>query len=162
MIDADDVMQVTYMEAFLQIERLSAKDPESFRAWLRRIAQNNLRDAIRELERLKRPHPDRRMHRPAGNDSYVTLIEVLGSSGVTPSRAVAAAEAAAVIQAALTQLPPDYARVITLYDLESLEIADVAEQLGRSPGAVHMLRVRAHDRLRACLLQESDFFTKTA
>ena len=49
-LDADDVMQVTYVEAFLQMDRLAARDAAGFVGWLRRIAQNNLRDAIKEMQ----------------------------------------------------------------------------------------------------------------
>src|SRR5262245_35309763 len=60
-LDADDVMQVTYIEAFLQIGSLTARDPAGFLGWLRRIAQHNLRDAIKELDRKKRPPPAKRV-----------------------------------------------------------------------------------------------------
>ena len=63
---------------------------------------------------------------------------------------------------ALTGLPPDYAAVIRLYDLEGRPIEDVARELRRTPGAVHMLRVRAHDHLRERLGAESHFFTRGA
>jgi len=162
MIDADDVMQVTYMEAFLQMQNLRAASAQSFVGWLRRIAQNNLRDAIKELERKKRPHPARRAHAPGGEDSYVTLVEMLGESGASPSRHVAREEAAEAIDSVLRQMPPDYAKVIRLYDLECREIDEAAEAMGRSAGAVHMLRARAHDRLRGLLGHETDFFTHTA
>jgi len=158
-IDADDVMQITYLEAFLRIGTITANDGATFCAWLRRIAQNNLRDAIKELDRQKRPSPTKRVHGAAGEDSYVTLIERLGQTSATPSRHVAHAEAAAVIDAALDRLPPDYAKVIRLYDLGNHEISEVAAQMKRSPGAIHMLRSRAHERLRTLLGTETDFFT---
>ena len=59
-LDEDDVMQVAYMEAFLHIDQLEAHDGRSFTGWLTRIAENALRDAIRGLERKKRPQPEQR------------------------------------------------------------------------------------------------------
>lgn len=159
-IDADDVMQVTYMEAFLQMRNLAATDAAGFIAWLRRIAKNNLQDAIKELSRKKRPPPGRRIRRGAGDESYVTLVEVLGGDTGTPSRAVAQDEAAAVLRDMLDRLPPDYAKVVQLYDLDGRDISDVCEELGRSAGAIHMLRARAHARLRSMLGEETNFFTK--
>ena len=41
--------------------------------------------------------------------------------------------------------------VIRLVDLEQKPFAEVANELDRSIGAVHMLRSRAHDRLRELL-----------
>ncbi|MEM8678589.1 MAG: sigma-70 family RNA polymerase sigma factor [Planctomycetota bacterium] len=161
-LDADDVMQVTYMEAFLQMESLSATETSGFVAWLRRIAQNNLRDAVKELGRKKRPHPAHRVHAAADQDSYVTLVEVLAQASETPSRAVAKDEAATALNSILSRLPPDYAEVVRRYDLLGEEIGSVAEAMGRSSGAIHMLRKRAHDRLRGLLGAETDFFSKTA
>ena len=48
-------------------------------------------------------------------------------------------------------LPPDYARTIQLYDLEDRSVEEVAAAMGRSAGAVFMLRTRALDRLRVLL-----------
>src|SRR5262245_41502910 len=42
-LEPADVMQVTYLEAFLQIRRFDPARGASFEAWLRRIAENNLR-----------------------------------------------------------------------------------------------------------------------
>ena len=56
-LDAADVMQVTYLEAFLQVHQLADRTPAGFQRWLNRLAENNLRDAIKALERQKRPDP---------------------------------------------------------------------------------------------------------
>ena len=162
--DADDVMQVTYLEAFLQQSSLTANTEVSFVAWLRRIAMNNLRDAIKELGRQKRPHPANRVHgaKVAGTDSYVSLIHTLSSAEDTPSRHVAQDEASKAIESILQQMPADYATVIRRYDLGGEPIQQVAQSMGRSAGAVHMLRARAHERMRVMIGSETDFFSRTA
>src|SRR5262244_2160831 len=43
-LDAGDVMQVTYLEAFLRISSFDPQRAEAFAAWLRRIAEHNLLD----------------------------------------------------------------------------------------------------------------------
>src|SRR5262245_50784441 len=48
-LEADDIMQVTYMEAFLRIGFFQSRGEGAFLAWLTSIARNNLRDAVREL-----------------------------------------------------------------------------------------------------------------
>ncbi|MCK4660113.1 MAG: hypothetical protein KAV82_11380 [Phycisphaerae bacterium] len=68
-LDGADVMQVTYMEAFLRIGQFAGRTPETFVAWLTRIAENNLRDAIKELERAKRPDPRRRVRCGYGRET---------------------------------------------------------------------------------------------
>lgn len=162
LIDADDVMQVTYMEAFLHAGDIRANNTAGFLNWLHNVAANNLRDAIKELGRKKRPSPAMRVGGGAKDQSYATLVELLGADSSTPSRHVAREEAAAAINAALARMPADYAEVVRLYDLEEQDIAAVGSRLGRSKGAVYMLRARAHDLLRSLLGQEADFFSRTA
>lgn len=161
LIEPDDVMQVTYLEAFVQLGRASIKDEASFVAWLTRIAENNLRDAVRALGRAKRPDPRKRVTGPANEDSYVGLVEVLGVTTTTPSRAAARNEAVSVMEAALAKLPAAYARVVRLYDLECRPIEEVSRELGRSAGACYMLRARAHDALREAMGTASQFFSAT-
>lgn len=146
-LEPSDVMQVTYLEAFLEV---GSFDPNrgTFRSWLQRIAENNLRDAIRGLERAKRPQPQDRIRPTSRDESMMGLIDQLGAISTTPSRAVRRDEALRLLDAAIVALPETYADVIRWYDLEGRTIEDVAQTLGRSAGAVHMLRARAHDRLR--------------
>jgi RNA polymerase sigma-70 factor (ECF subfamily) len=161
-LDEDDVMQVTYLEAFLLIEQFTPRGPGSFMAWLSQVAENNLRDALRGLQAVKRPNPKRRVQvsGTASRDSFVALVDLLGTDHGTPSRVAAIDEATQFVEAALGQLPPDYERVVRLYDLEGQSAADVAAQLGRSPGAIYMLRARALERLKNSLGSESRFFSK--
>lgn len=160
-LDADDVMQVTYMEACMKLDRFTGGGASGFLAWLSRLAENNLIDAIRSLESAKRPDPRKRIGpvRRSYEDSVVTLVEMLGSTSMTPSRVAGKAEAGRFLEAALARLPADYAKVIRLYDLEGRSIGEVASQLGRSEGAVYMLRARAHEQLKEFLGPAGRFFT---
>lgn len=159
LLDVDDVLQVSYMEAFLLIERFVPAGPGAFRAWLTRIAENNLQDAIKSLDRAKRPDPRKRVHGPPGEESFVALVEVLGVTNSTPSQHAARGEYQTAIDSALAKLPPDYARVVRMYDLEGRSSQEIAAALGRSTGAVFMLRARAHDKLRDLLGSSSQFFS---
>src|SRR5262245_23679710 len=84
LIDADDVMQVTYLEAFLQIRRFQPQGLPAFIGWLARIAENNLRDAIKELERIKRPPPERRISPSTPQESCTAFLQLLGVTRTTP------------------------------------------------------------------------------
>ncbi len=162
MLEPADVMQVTYMEAFLEVGKYEADGSVSFRSWLQRIAENNLKDAIRGLQRRKRPQPANRVEAPASADSTWELYAHLGVTTTTPSRFATARERAEHLTAAIEALPEDYGMVVQLYDLQGLPMAEVAERMNRSPGAAHMLRARAHDRLRNLLLERSGMFGTSA
>lgn len=161
-LDADDVVQVTCLEAFLYIDRFGPRGPGSFVAWLRQIAEHNLRDAIRGLSAGGRRLPVGHVAAPAGEDSYVALYEYLGAATTTPSRQAAREEARVKLLEACGRLPEDYRRVVELYDLQQQGVAAVAEAMERSPGAVFMLRARAHDRLRELLGTASRFLSTSA
>ncbi len=162
-LDPADIMQVTYLEAFLRVREVQARSIAGFLAWLTRLAQNNLRDAIRELERQKRPDPRQQVHCAAATDSSTTTMHrFAGPPGETPSHNAASAEARKAVTAALTRLPPDYAAVVRLTFLEDRAVPEAAAALGRSAGAVYMLRARALDRLRELLGSESRFLSDGA
>jgi RNA polymerase sigma-70 factor (ECF subfamily) len=161
-IGPDDIMQVTYVEAFLRVRQFSGSEPAKFLAWLRQIARNNLLDAIRGLECDKRPPPGKRVAAPDTDQSYVDLCAVFGVTSQTPSRVVGGDEARSLVQQALRRLPPDYEWVIRLFDLEGRSGPEVAEAMNRSRGAVFMLLARARERLRVLLGPESQFFSRGA
>ncbi len=158
-LDVEDVMQVTFMEAFLQIGQLRQHDQRSMVAWVTRIAEHNLHDAIRGLQADKRPQPARRVQAAESPNSWETLLGQIGGTGTTPSRAAERHEIADLVGAAIARLPADYAKVIRLHAQEGHPALEVGRAMGRSRGAVHMLRARAVDRLREELGSASKFFT---
>lgn len=161
-LEPGDVMQVTYLEAFMQIGSFRPDRADAFTAWLRRIAENNLRDAIRGLERQKQPQPSRRVEAGVTTDSFVCLYEHLAATSATPSRIVAKEDTKRLLEAAIARLPDDYAATVRMYDLEGRPIAEVCKAMNRSAGAVHMLRARAHDRLCELLGSASNWFGSRA
>lgn len=159
-LEEDDVMQVTYMEAYTRLSLFKGGGVSGFLAWLTRLAENNLIDAIRALESAKRPDPRRRVEAPRSHEeSVVALVEMLGSSSGGPSRVAAKDEAGRFLTAALSRLPADYEKVVRLYDLMGKSVREVAEEMGRSEGAVYMIRARAHDQLKDLLGPGGRFFT---
>ncbi len=160
LLDADDVMQVSYLEAFLQIRKFVGQTSEAFLAWLTQIAENNLRDAVRELGRDKRPPPQKRMGAPSPTDTSVTFFETLGGSTWTASKKMAKQEIQNLLREAVARLPTSYRQVVELYDLAGQPAQQVAQTITRSVGAVYMLRARAHDQLRAILGTSSQFFSR--
>lgn len=159
-IELDDVLQVTYLEAFLHIRESGLTSMNGFVNWLKRIAENNLRDAVRELSAAKRPQD--RIPTPEGMDSYLSLFERFGNSSSTPSRTAGKREIHQIVLSAINQLPPDYATVLRLFEIEGRSGQEVAASMGRTHGGVRMLLARARDRLRETLGNSSIYFSDTA
>ncbi len=155
--DVDDILQVTYLEAYLRVEQFNPDGPGSFRAWLTRIAENNLQDAIRSLGREKRPPREKQVRLPSLEDSYVTLFLLLGGTTHTPSKHLARQDAEVLLEAALTKLPRDYETVVRLSDLQGLAGSEVARAMNRTLASVYMLKGRAHARLAELLGSPSQF-----
>ena len=66
---------------------------------------------------------------------------------------------AEALEGALGALPPDYEKVVRMYDLEGKPVREVAAALKRSEGAVWMLRARAHERLKEIMGEAGKFFS---
>ena len=161
-IDEDDVMQVTYLEVVTRLDTFHGGGSAGFLAWMSRLAENNLIDAVRMLEADKRPNPKKRVGiQPVSDEdsSAFALIDLIGVTVTTPSEGARGHEIREILNTVLSRLPPDYATVIRLYDLQGRSVSEVAAELNRSEGAVYMLRARAHDRLRDLLPGESRFFS---
>lgn len=149
LLAAEDVLQQTYTDAFVGIQGFVPVGDGAFGSWLRSMARNNVRDAVRALEADKRGGG----LRPLGAQDLATsaagLLDRLGAGTQTsPSAHLARSEAAAAVLAAVDGLPAVYSLVIRRMDLEGAGAAAVARELGRSAGAVHLLRQRALARLR--------------
>lgn len=155
LVTADDVLSQTGIDAFLGIGLLDADDERGFLAWLKRIASNNLIEAKRQLDAVKRPPPGGQI-RPAKTQSTQTLLDaIFGFESQTPSRVLADREAQEKLNAAIDRLPPHYQQVVRLIDLQCLSAAEVGETLGYTTGAIHMIHRRAHKHLCAILLEIS-------
>ncbi len=158
LLSDDDVMQQTYADAFRSVTQFVSQGEGSFGKWLATLARCNVRDAVKMLEAQKRGGDRRRVDRRAGDESAVALFEELATTGSTPSQHAASAEARADLEKAIRVLSPTYRQVVQMYDIEGRTIQEVATALNRSPGAVYMLRSRAHDRLRETLGRTSKYF----
>jgi RNA polymerase sigma factor (sigma-70 family) len=159
LLSEDDVMQQTYADATAKIGRMVSDSDSSFAKWLRTVARRNLRDAVKALETDKRGGDRNRVEAWSDDDSVAALLDIVAGTTTSPSRGAARNEQCADIRAAINKLPADYAKVVTLYDLEGRPPAEVAAALERSLGAMYMLRARAHERLHEILGRTSAFFS---
>lgn len=151
-IDADDVLQEVYAEAFRSVARFEDRGPGSFERWLATIAMRCLRGEIRRQRSAKRGGGWGRVHHVGGGDeSAVTLLRLIESSESTPSRQVARWEARDALAAVLETLPAGCADVVQLVYFEGCTVAEAAERLGRTERAVHSLCYRAKVALRTTL-----------
>lgn len=159
LLSPEDVLQQTCADAFLHIDRFKPRAEGAFFAWLCTIADHNLANALEMLEAEKRGGGRRQVGRRSPDDSLTELYELVAVTESTPSRLAARDERRLELEHALRQLPEDYRRVVQMFDLEGQPAKEVAEALDRSPGAVYMMRARAHRWLGELLGSASRLLT---
>ena len=113
-------------------------------AWLRRILARNLADQIKHHQSQKATSiAISRCNRWSTRRTR----RVAAATFSTPSAHAREREQAVILANALALLPPDHREVVTLRHVEGLSFQEVAAQMGRTPGAVRMLWMRALEGL---------------
>ena len=161
-VSADDVLQEAYLVVFRKMREFEPGQPGGFHAWLTKIAENRLADLIRRQRRAKRWGGRTPAELRVGNDdsTVIDMLQMLAADSRTPSREARMHEAAAAVQTALENLKEDNREALRLRYLEGLSVAELAERMGRSEGAVHMLCTRGLQSLREELGDLSRFLSR--
>jgi RNA polymerase sigma-70 factor (ECF subfamily) len=146
-VDASDVVQQTLLEAHAKKDQF-AGDDAGMAAWLRRALANNIRDAFRRLRRYKRDVARERSLEQAVEESSLRLANCLAAKGPSPSFQAAKTEDLLRLADALQELPDGQREAVALHHLHGWALAEIAEHLGRSDGAVAGLLHRGVRRLR--------------
>ena len=133
--DAEDATERTFLAALAALERY--RDTGStFRAWLFRIAHNQLANALRARGRQQEASLDAVVEQATDDD---------------PAGALGRAEDRRRLQRALEELPEDRRQVVVLRFVDGLSAREIGAVLDRSEGAVRVLQHRALRDLAAIL-----------
>ncbi|OHB65852.1 MAG: hypothetical protein A2V70_16575 [Planctomycetes bacterium RBG_13_63_9] len=162
-IDADDVLQESFLAAAQRLEHYVANPSWSPFVWLRMIIMQTLTD-------MHRHHLGTQM-RDAGREAVapgcrypqtttVSLAAQLVGHLTSPSQAAARAEAIAEVEQAIAAMDPLDQEVLALRHFEELSNSEVAEVLEIQQKAASIRYVRALKRLRTALSQIPDFFER--
>jgi RNA polymerase sigma-70 factor (ECF subfamily) len=131
--DGEDLAAETWLDVAGGLDRFQG-DEWAFRRWLFTIARRRLIDHRRRRDRA--PYSgaglDALSARPGRDDTEGSVL---------------ATEDTEAALARIAALPRDQGEVILLRVLARLDVADVAEILGKKPGAVRVLQHRALRRL---------------
>ena len=147
-LDASDVVQETFLEAYQAFPNFRGGDEVTFLAWLRQILVSTLAMAVRHYVGTKQR--DVRLER----DIYVRVDQSslfwnqLVSDISTPSLKVSRKEMEAHLLRAMSQLPEHYQEVLRLRHSEGYPFQEIARQMGRTVDSVQKIWVRALAQLR--------------
>jgi RNA polymerase sigma-70 factor (ECF subfamily) len=134
--ECEDLLQQTFLACLTS--RDAIRDGGSFRAFLFGVARMQL------LTHFRRSHRARQI------DFNVTSVRDLGT---TPTSAIARAERAELIRAALRAIPVDQQIALELTYWEGMDAPSVARVLGIPENTVYSRLTRARLRLRESLLE---------
>ncbi len=140
-VSPSDIVQESCLEAQRDFPLFQGTTEDEFRAWLRRLTLNNIRNAERaHLETEKRD-----VRRETKDSS---LRNVAGDSEATGMERLIASERLFHLQAAMQRLSPDYRDVIRMRNYERLSFEEIAVRMERSSEAARKLWCRAIETLQ--------------
>ncbi len=137
--DADDVVQDTFLRAYLAIGRYDERD--QFRGWLFRILTNQCRNFITSRGRRTR--------------RFVQDEQAI-ESAPSPSVALRAQVEDALLLRALAQLDPLQREALLLKYAEGMEYTEMSAMTGVGESALKMRVKRGSERLRTLLADTGD------
>jgi RNA polymerase sigma-70 factor (ECF subfamily) len=137
--DADDVVQDTFLRAYLAIGRYDERD--QFRGWLFRILTNQCRNFITSRGRRTR--------------RFVQDEQAI-ESAPSPSVALQAQVEDALLLRALAQLDPLQREALLLKYAEGMEYTEMSAMTGVGESALKMRVKRGSERLRTLLADTGD------
>lgn len=152
----EDILQLTFLQAFRDIGRFESRADASFGDWLARIADNRLLDAIKQAGRAKRGGELQRVE-VRDESRVLSLLDWIAADDTSPLSAVARSEAIAALQVALTTLRADQRQAIQLRLLDGKSLEEAAAAMNRSPDAVRGLVQRGKQELKEALGRASQW-----
>ena len=154
-VSASDVVQETLLEAHRDFQNFAGTSLEEFTGWLRKILFHNLATAIENhVLTAKRDVRKQRSLDEKHNDANQTAAgfkHSLEANVSSPSSPIVRNESLEQLRLAISHLPESYRLVIEMRHFEGLSFNEIAERIGRNPGATRMLWVRAVEKLKTKL-----------
>ena len=148
-IGPSDVVQETAVDMHRDFGQFTGTTAEECFAWLREVLRNNVVDSIRRYRESRKRDAARETRL---ENASLADLNGLRQLGKPPDGSAIRREEAAVINAALGRLPPDYRRVLELRYWRGMSFVAMASEFGRSPEAVRKLWYRALERLQGELV----------
>jgi len=143
-LESMDLVQDAFMAAVKDLDKFTYRDEGDFLRWMSKIAENRIRDNLRQLHANKRDMRrevpiDHRVPTAGGNG--IQMPEPIRTT--TPSVIMSVGEELDKLENAMSLLKPEYREVVILSQIEGLSLKDIGGRLGKTPDAVRMLLARA-------------------
>jgi RNA polymerase sigma-70 factor (ECF subfamily) len=155
-LDASDIVQQAILQAHERRDQFRGGTEGEWLAWLRAILANALAAAGRRFDAQARD-PGRERSLEAELERSASRLEgLLAADQTSPSERAVRGEEYLRLGRALSLLPEDQRRVVELHYLKGLQVAEVAERIGRTRPAAVGLLFRGLKRLRELLREPGE------
>jgi RNA polymerase sigma-70 factor (ECF subfamily) len=153
-VDDSGLVNQTIAEVLRDWDRFQGWNEQQGEAWLSRCLGNNVKDRLRHLYADCRDVRRKASLQAALDESSARLDRWLQADQTPPAVQAQRREQGARVAAALEQLREDEKEALILQCWHGWTLAEVAAQLGRSPGAVAGLVHRGIKKLKTLLSDE--------
>lgn len=140
-MDPEDILQESLVRAWRGHADAKFASPRAFRAWVLKIIDHSIKDALRSSGAIKRGGG--RKHVAPGSWGSIAA-----PSSRTPSRLVRHREQAAAMSDAIERVPPDLREVVRLRLFNQLGLEQIASELGLTMTEVRSRLRRGADLYR--------------
>jgi len=145
----EDILQEVYLVATGRLAEFEDRGDGAFRAWLMRIAEFKLREAVRAYLGTRKRADVREVSRGGRPDT-----SAFHADSPSPSEVAQGNEMRDAAAKAMSTLPADYREILHLVQVEGLTLKVAAERMGRSHEATKKLYGRALARFATLLGQK--------
>jgi len=136
-IDTDDIFQSTIAASLAGLDRFRFEGEDALVAWLTAVAERRVISAARRHRAGKRD---------VGRERVLRAAEQVPGERTSPTQGAVRSEAKRSVEDAVSRLPPEERRVVTLRSYEGLTFEAIAGRLGLSDR--HVARERFRSALR--------------
>jgi RNA polymerase sigma-70 factor (ECF subfamily) len=147
-LDLSGVINETLLKAWQAWDRFHGWGEDERTAWLRTVLVNQLKDEIAKLHAQCRDVRRNRSLEAALEESSARLAAVLAAPQSSPSEAAERREQEQRLAEALERLPEAQREALLLQRWHGWSLEQIAEHMGRTPGAVAGLLHRALKQLK--------------
>lgn len=152
-VNPSDLVQESFIVAQRNFAKFNGRSIDDLRAWLRGILNNKLHEARRRFLKSKRRLVSREIVLPQSSSIFDLADKVDPTHSV--GKQLSLLEDLEAITQAMSQLSPDYQKVVQWRNWELLSFEEIGSRLGRSPGAARALWLRALNQL-SLVLDDTD------
>lgn len=149
--DSSDLVQQTLLLAHQKGAQFRGRTEGEWKAWLRSILANNLKNKLEEFGSQKRDLARERPLQAALDDTSARLDAWLAAEQPSPSDEAMRYEQLQRLAVGLKELPDDQREALELRHLEDCSIDEISRRMARTDAAVAGLLRRGLKRLRELL-----------